>query len=39
VTIRARAADLADRTQPEAPTWNRLGYGNNVIQRVPIRVV
>jgi DMSO/TMAO reductase YedYZ molybdopterin-dependent catalytic subunit len=39
VTIRARAADLADRTQPETSTWNRLGYGNNAIQRVPIRVV
>jgi DMSO/TMAO reductase YedYZ molybdopterin-dependent catalytic subunit len=39
VTIHARAADLADRTQPETPTWNRLGYGNNAIQRVPIRVV
>jgi DMSO/TMAO reductase YedYZ molybdopterin-dependent catalytic subunit len=39
VTIRARAADLADRTQPETATWNRLGYGNNAIQRVPIRVV
>lgn len=39
ITICARAADLADRTQPERPEWNRLGYGNNAIQRVPIQVV
>jgi DMSO/TMAO reductase YedYZ molybdopterin-dependent catalytic subunit len=39
VTIRARATDLADRTQPERPEWNHMGYGNNSIQRVPIRVV
>jgi hypothetical protein len=39
VTVRARAADLADRMQPETPTWNRLGYGNNAIQHVPIRVI
>jgi DMSO/TMAO reductase YedYZ molybdopterin-dependent catalytic subunit len=36
-TIRARAADLAGRTQPERPAWNRLGYGCNAIQEVPIR--
>jgi hypothetical protein len=36
--LRARATDLAGRTQPERPEWNRLGYGNNVIQEVPIRV-
>lgn len=38
VTLRARATDLADRTQPERPEWNRLGYGNNAIQQVPIQV-
>ncbi len=38
VTIRARATDLADRTQPERAEWNRLGYGNNGVQEVPIRV-
>jgi DMSO/TMAO reductase YedYZ molybdopterin-dependent catalytic subunit len=38
VTLRARATDLADRTQPERPEWNRLGYGNNAIQQVAIHV-
>ena len=38
LTLRARATDLADRTQPERGEWNRLGYGNNAIQEVPIRV-
>jgi DMSO/TMAO reductase YedYZ molybdopterin-dependent catalytic subunit len=38
-TIRARATDLAGRTQPEQPEWNRLGYGSNAIQAVPIRLV
>jgi DMSO/TMAO reductase YedYZ molybdopterin-dependent catalytic subunit len=37
--IRARAADLAGRTQPEEPKWNRLGYGNNAIQEVPVRIL
>jgi DMSO/TMAO reductase YedYZ molybdopterin-dependent catalytic subunit len=39
VTIRARATDLADRTQPERPEWNRLGYGNNGIHEVAVRIV
>ncbi len=38
LTLRARATDLAGRGQPERPEWNRLGYGNNAIQQVPIRV-
>jgi DMSO/TMAO reductase YedYZ molybdopterin-dependent catalytic subunit/rhodanese-related sulfurtransferase/glyoxylase-like metal-dependent hydrolase (beta-lactamase superfamily II) len=38
VTIRARATDLADRVQPEKPTWNRHGYGNNAIQHVTITI-
>ena len=38
VTLRARATDLAERVQPERAEWNRLGYGNNSIQQVPIRV-
>jgi DMSO/TMAO reductase YedYZ molybdopterin-dependent catalytic subunit len=38
ITLRVRATDLAGRTQPNAPEWNRLGYGNNVIQEVPVRV-
>jgi hypothetical protein len=38
-TVRARATDLAGRTQPDHAEWNRLGYGNNAIQQVPIRIV
>jgi DMSO/TMAO reductase YedYZ molybdopterin-dependent catalytic subunit len=37
-SIRARATDLAGRTQPAQPRWNRHGYGNNVIQQVLVRV-
>ena len=37
-TARARATDLAGRTQPDQPRWNRLGYGGNAIQVLPIRV-
>ena len=37
-TVRARATDRAGRTQPEQPRWNRLGYGNNAIQRLTIQV-
>jgi DMSO/TMAO reductase YedYZ molybdopterin-dependent catalytic subunit/protein tyrosine phosphatase (PTP) superfamily phosphohydrolase (DUF442 family) len=37
-TLRARATDLAGRTQPERPAWNRLGYGGNAIQVVPLRL-
>jgi DMSO/TMAO reductase YedYZ molybdopterin-dependent catalytic subunit/rhodanese-related sulfurtransferase/glyoxylase-like metal-dependent hydrolase (beta-lactamase superfamily II) len=36
-TLRARATDLAGRTQPERPEWNRLGYGGNAIQTTSIR--
>ena len=32
VTLRARATDLAGRTQPEVAEWNHLGYGNNAVQ-------
>jgi DMSO/TMAO reductase YedYZ molybdopterin-dependent catalytic subunit len=39
VTLRARATDLAGRTQPERAEWNRLGYGNNAIHQVPVRMV
>jgi len=39
VTLRARASDMAGRVQPEHAEWNRLGYGNNAIQEIPIRVV
>jgi DMSO/TMAO reductase YedYZ molybdopterin-dependent catalytic subunit len=36
VTIRARAADLAGRVQPERPEWNRLGYGANFIHEIQV---
>jgi DMSO/TMAO reductase YedYZ molybdopterin-dependent catalytic subunit len=39
VVLRARATDLAGRTQPERAEWNRLGYGNNTTQQVPVRLV
>jgi DMSO/TMAO reductase YedYZ molybdopterin-dependent catalytic subunit len=38
-TIRARATDMAGRSQPEQPEWNRLGYGSNAIQELPIRLL
>jgi DMSO/TMAO reductase YedYZ molybdopterin-dependent catalytic subunit len=38
VRIRARATDLAGRSQPEEPEWNRFGYGNNAIQEVVVSV-
>jgi DMSO/TMAO reductase YedYZ molybdopterin-dependent catalytic subunit len=31
-TLRARATDAAGNVQPDAPPWNRLGYGNNAIE-------
>ena len=37
-TLRARATDLAGRTQPERPDWNRLGYGCNAVQIVRLLV-
>jgi rhodanese-related sulfurtransferase/glyoxylase-like metal-dependent hydrolase (beta-lactamase superfamily II) len=37
-TVRARATDLAGRTQPDLPEWNRLGYGGNGIHAVTVRV-
>jgi hypothetical protein len=37
--VRARATDIAGHTQPDRAEWNRLGYGNNSIQRVQILVV
>lgn len=39
LTLRARATDGAGNTQPEHAEWNRLGYGNNSIHQVPIRVL
>jgi DMSO/TMAO reductase YedYZ molybdopterin-dependent catalytic subunit len=37
-TVRARATDLAGRTQPDTPEWNRLGYGANHVHVVPVDV-
>jgi DMSO/TMAO reductase YedYZ molybdopterin-dependent catalytic subunit len=39
VLFRARATDLAGRTQPDSPEWNAMGYGNNAIQEVTARLV
>ena len=36
--LRVRATDCGGRVQPEHAEWNRLGYGNNAIQEVAIRV-
>jgi DMSO/TMAO reductase YedYZ molybdopterin-dependent catalytic subunit len=38
-TLRARATDLAGRTQPDQPHWNRLGYGGNAVQDVSLLVL
>jgi anti-anti-sigma factor len=38
IVISARATDMASRTQPDSPEWNRLGYGNNAIQKVRVDV-
>jgi DMSO/TMAO reductase YedYZ molybdopterin-dependent catalytic subunit len=37
--VRARATDLAGRTQPDHAEWNRLGYGNNSVHVVEAHVV
>src|SRR6266481_5550055 len=37
-TIRVRATDLAGRAQPLDPEWNRLGYGNNAVQEISVRI-
>jgi DMSO/TMAO reductase YedYZ molybdopterin-dependent catalytic subunit len=36
--LRSRATDLAGRTQPERPEWNRLGYGNNAVRTLPVEI-
>jgi DMSO/TMAO reductase YedYZ molybdopterin-dependent catalytic subunit len=38
IAVRARATDLAGRVQPEQAEWNQLGYGNNSIHTVPVRI-
>jgi DMSO/TMAO reductase YedYZ molybdopterin-dependent catalytic subunit len=37
--VRARATDLAGRSQPDTPEWNRFGYGNNAIEELTVRLV
>jgi len=38
IVISARATDMAGRTQLDSAEWNRLGYGNNAIQKVRVDV-
>jgi len=35
----ARATDARGESQPLRPSWNRLGYANNAVHRVPVHVV
>ena len=37
-TLRARAMDAAGNTQPDLAEWNRLGYGNNSIHEIHVRI-
>ncbi|MGB6520847.1 MAG: sulfite oxidase [Candidatus Cybelea sp.] len=37
-TMRARATDAAGNVQPESPSWNRLGYGNNAVELIYVHV-
>jgi len=39
LVVRARATDMAGRTQPDQAEWNRLGYGNNSVHVVEVNVV
>jgi hypothetical protein len=36
--LMARARDTAGRNQPLGPAWNHFGYGNNVVQHVPVTI-
>lgn len=36
--LRCRARDAAGNAQPDEATWNRGGYANNAVQRVPVTV-
>jgi DMSO/TMAO reductase YedYZ molybdopterin-dependent catalytic subunit len=31
-SLRSRATDAGGHVQPEVPSWNRLGYGNNAVE-------
>jgi DMSO/TMAO reductase YedYZ molybdopterin-dependent catalytic subunit len=37
-SLRACAQDEAGNRQPEAPIWNRLGYGNNAVETIVFTV-
>jgi DMSO/TMAO reductase YedYZ molybdopterin-dependent catalytic subunit len=39
VSLRCRATDVAGRTQPDVPEWNRFGYGNNAMHELKISLV
>jgi DMSO/TMAO reductase YedYZ molybdopterin-dependent catalytic subunit len=36
--LRTRARDSSGAVQPDSPSWNRFGYGNNAIQQIAISV-
>jgi DMSO/TMAO reductase YedYZ molybdopterin-dependent catalytic subunit len=36
--LRSRATDATATSQPDAPEWNQLGYGNNAVQPVVIEI-
>ncbi len=38
VSLRSRATDAAGNSQPERIEWNRLGYGNNAVRAMTVRV-
>ena len=37
--VSARASDMSGRSQPVEQPWNRGGFANNLVQRVPVAVV
>ena len=37
-TLLTRATDAGGAVQPLHPRWNRLGYGNNAVQRVRVTI-
>jgi DMSO/TMAO reductase YedYZ molybdopterin-dependent catalytic subunit len=38
VALRSRAIDASGNIQPDLPEWNRLGYANNAVQTVSVRI-
>jgi hypothetical protein len=37
--LSARASDRSGRSQPVHQPWNRGGFANNLVQRVPVEVI